>query len=172
MKPFSNTVAMSDPLLDLTMSSCNEGEDSKNRPLTTRQSTPINQRSVSFSPSDHVIKVTHLNDMSEEEVKSKWISTQELAKIRQTCMRLVTLMNLCDKKERGLDQHTLSEKARKEHMRWQLYKAVATIQKYQTKNQVWNPDGLAEICQKYSATCELEAYVVGLRDEVEVYSTI
>jgi hypothetical protein len=77
-----------------------------------------------------------------------------------------------DKKERGLDKHTFSEKARKEHMRKQLYKAVSAIQEYQMEKQVWIPDILAGICQKYSAACELEAHVVGLRDEVEIYFSI
>jgi hypothetical protein len=177
MTPLSetSTIAKSNPILDSTMSSCNDEEDSKNCSLTTRQSTPINnQRSVSFSRHhDHIIEITHLNDLSQEEVESVWISPEESAKSRQTCVRLVTLMDLCqDKKERGLEQHTILAKARKEHMRRPLYKAVSAIQEYQMKHQVWNPDILAGICQKYSATCELEAHVVGLRDEVEVYSSI
>jgi hypothetical protein len=167
MTPLSetSTMASSNPTFDSTMSSCNDEEDSHNCPLTTR--------SVSFSRHAHVIEITHLNDLSQEEVESIWISAQEMAKIRQTCMRLVTMMNLCkDKKERGLEQHTILAKARKEHMRRPLYKAVSAIQEYQMKHQVWNPDILAGICQKYSAACELEAHVVGLRDEVEVYSSI
>lgn len=158
------------------MTSCNDEDDSMNCSLTTRTritstGTARNQRSVSFSLIDDVTEITHLNDMSEEEIESRWISDQELATIRQACMRLVTLMNLChDKKERGLDQHTFSEQARKKHMRRKLYKAVSTIQEYQMNNQVWIPDILSGVCQKYSAACELEAHVVGLRDEVEIYS--
>jgi hypothetical protein len=156
------------------MSSYNDDKDSKECPLTTsRKRRPMNLRSVSFSLTDTVKEIPHLNAMSEEEIESIWISDQEATETRQTCMRLVTLMNLChDKKERGLDQHTFSEKARKDHMRRQLYKAVSAIQEYQMKNQVWIPDILAGICQKYSAACELEAHVVGLRDEVEIYSSI
>ena len=174
MKAVSETIATSDPILEVTMSSCNKYEDSQECPLTTRRKrTLMYQRSVSFSLTDSVKEIPHFNDMSEKEVESIWISDQEATKTRQSCMRQVTLMNLChDKKERGLDQHTSSEKARREHIRRQLYKAVSAIQEYQMKNQVWIPDILAGMCQKYSAACELEAHVVGLRDAVEIYSSI
>jgi hypothetical protein len=172
MKPLSDTMATDDPILELTMSSCNQGhqcndkEDSKKCP-------PINhERSVSFSLHNHVEEIAHLKDMSEEEVESIWISPHELAKIRQTCIRLATLSDLRDdKKERGLEQQTSSEMARKEHIRCRLYKAVSAIQEYQIKNKVSIPDILAGICQKYSAAYELEAHVVGLRDEVQVFSS-
>jgi hypothetical protein len=134
------------------------------------------QRRVSFSKSKEVLDVTHINDLSAEDVTSVWWTTSDYNQIKrmykitvQRMMHGVTFAkddpNFC---ERGLEFRTKAGSQRRHRQKERVRKALATAQDFQYREGFRDPLYIAEMCAEYSRGCCNEARARGLSDRAEV----
>lgn len=132
---------------------------------------------VTFSPTDELQEIPHINDLSDEEVADVWMTREELQAIRRQCATIVKFMDMDSAVKhgvclRGLEQNTPSYVAVQVEIRQQLYDAVYAIQEFQLTTGMVVMDLLAETCQKFSYESVQQAHVVGLNDAMYVQSTL
>lgn len=146
-----------------------------------RYSPPLRRRrkplSVTFSPTDELQEIPHINDLSDEEVASVWMTRDELSGIRRQCATIVKFMDsamdtaakngVCI---RGLEQNTPTYVEMQMGIRGQIYDAVYAIQQFQLTTMVAVPDLIAETCQKLSTESIAQAHAVGINDQLYVES--
>lgn len=155
-------------------STCNDDEGL--RCVSPRQRRRTLAR-VTFSSTDELQEIPHINDLSDEEVKDVWMSREELQTIRRQCATIVKFMDMDSAIRhgvclRGLEQNTPSYVELQVAIRRQLYDAVYAIQQFQDTTGVAVPDLLSETCQKYSRESVIQAQIVGHNDAMFVLSTL
>lgn len=131
--------------------------------------------SVTFSSTDELQEIPHINDLSESEIRDVWMTREELQTIRRQCATIVKFMDMDSASRhgvclRGLEQNTPSYVELQVEIRQQLYDAVFAIQQFQDTTGVAVPELLAETCQKYSAESVIQAQIVGHNDAIFVQS--
>ena len=156
-------------------SNCNNEEGGLTSRVSPRQRRRTLAR-VTFSSTDELQEIPHINDLSDEEVKDVWMSREELQTIRRQCATIVKFMDMDSAIRhgvclRGLEQNTPSYVELQVGIRRQLYDAVYAIQQFQETTGVLVPDLLAETCQKYSKESVIQAQIVGHNDAMFVQST-
>lgn len=132
---------------------------------------------VTFSSTDELQEIPHINDLSEDEIKDVWMTREELQAIRRQCATIVKFMDMDSAIRhgvclRGLEQNTPSYVELQVGIRRQLYDAVYAIQQFQETTGVAVPELLAETCQKYSRESVIQAQIVGHNDAMFVKSTL
>lgn len=145
-------------------------------PCTPRQRRRIATR-VTFSPTDELQEIPHINDISDEEIKDVWMSADELQTIRRQCATIVKFMDMDTAIRhgvclRGLEQNTPSYVAVQTEIRRQLYDAVFAIQQFQYTTGISVHELLVETCQKFSAESVIQAHIVGLNDAISAHSIL
>jgi len=142
------------------------GEDS----TTTKQPSNDNpsKKNIAFADYDLVYEIPHINDMSPEEIHDQWMTAEDLLNIRKSCIGTVKDMNNGEPPEgmflRGLDQHTLKYKERKDEIDRQVYDAVFRIQEFQRMSGVDASDVMANLCTKYSEPSVIAAHTAAISD--------
>jgi hypothetical protein len=123
---------------------------------------------IEFADYDLVFEVPHINDMTEQEIHDQWMTPEELRGIRQGCIGTVRDMNNGEPPEgtflRGLDQHTMKYKARKEEIDRQVYDAVFRIQEFQRTSGIDATEIMANLCTKYSEPSVVAAHTAAISD--------
>lgn len=132
---------------------------------------------VTFSATDELQEIPHINDLSDEEVSSVWMTREELQAIRRQCATIVKFMDMDSAAQhgvclRGLEQNTPNYVAIQVEIRRQLYDAVHAIQDFQYSTGMQLPDMLAESCQKFSHDSVIQAQIVGMNDASYVQSML
>jgi hypothetical protein len=132
---------------------------------------------VTFSPTDELQEIPHINDLSDEEVSDVWMTRTELQAIRRQCATIVKFMDMESAVKhgvclRGLEQNTPSYVAVQVGIRQQLYDALCAIQQFQVTTGMMVADLLSETCQEFSHDSVMQAHMVGLNDALYVQSTL
>jgi hypothetical protein len=127
-----------------------------------------NKRRITFADYDMIFEIPHINDMSSQEIQDQWMSAEDLRNIRKDCIGTVKEMNDGEPPEgvflRGLDQHTMKYKARKEEIDRQVYDAVFRIQEFQRLSGVDASEVMANLCTKYSEPSVVAAHTAAISD--------
>jgi hypothetical protein len=123
---------------------------------------------IEFSDFDLVFEIPHINDMTPEEIHDQWMTSEDLSNIRRGCIGTVRDINNGDPPEgtflRGLDQHTLKYKERKEEIDRRVYDAVFRIQEFQRTSGVDATDVMANLCARYSEPSVVAAHTAAITD--------
>ncbi len=124
---------------------------------------------VRFADYDEVVKIPHINDMTQEEIDDSYMSDDELRAIRHECKALVRMIDAGDEDLgdvclRGLDQHTPEYSRLRKVTQEQVYDAIFGVQSYQVFKGVSAPELMAELCRKCSSPSVADAKMVGISD--------
>jgi hypothetical protein len=135
--------------------------------VTVPTESPEMERRVSFDPMVYVRRTITRNFYTPEEKQASWYTKEENQEILKRCHKQIRMLNhgerLRDKKycARGLESHTqLGCLARQRNKRL-ARESVLTAQAHYGS---CNAEAVAEAGQQATASCQLWAQVVGLRD--------
>ena len=147
--------------------------NSKSNPMRTQRK----YKTVTFSPTDELQEIPHINDLSDEEVSDVWMTRAELQGLRRQCAAIVKFIDMESAVQhgvclRGLEQNTPAYVAVQVTIRSKLYDAVYAIQHFQLTTGTVVTDLLSETCQQLSHDSVLQAQIVGMLDAIDVQSTL
>jgi hypothetical protein len=136
------------------------------------------RRSVLFNPVVKNRRITHLNDISEEEKEATWISPDSYAAIKKRCMVTVKKMmrNQLTQEDlqselhstRGLEGKTRQGAQRRRENKLDAISAVMEEQNLQWGEEVDDQEAITEVYCVYSYPCSQSAHQVGLDDHAAV----
>jgi hypothetical protein len=136
----------------------------KTPPLTL----PKSVRSVGFAPHDEIWEIPHFKDLSEEEVESIWMSSQELKAVRRNCLRLVQKMNfstsLGKDSPRGLENYSKHRVDKIKQIQKAATESVLGLQKFGILKGVRVTTLMGELYSKKACQSQLDAHKRGLED--------
>jgi hypothetical protein len=141
--------------------------DIKTAPLTPSKKSV---RSVGFAPSsDQVYEIPHSSkDLSEEEIKSIWMSRQELKTSRRNCFIIVQKMSfsisLGEDSPRGLENYIKHNKEKIRQIRIAAKESVLGLQEFQHLKGVRVAALVAELYANDAYHSRLDAHARGLED--------
>jgi hypothetical protein len=131
--------------------------------------------SISFNPSVHIKPTIHIDDYSEEEIAASWYCENELKTNNPELMTTLLLManacimpnseRLCS---RGLESFTSKGRAIKKQHRKEARIAVLDEQDYQLKNDIFDPEVIADACLDQTSKSQATATVGGFFDQEAV----
>ena len=146
----------------------NIGLSRKERRSRRLERRKCQKKRVRFSKLDTVFEIPHINDMSDEEIEDCWFGPAEFRSIRVECMDTVKEVDAGKQNEgyflRGLDQHTLRYKERRDEIGHQVYLAVFEVQTYQWRTGIDASDLIAQASQKYSQPAVAAAHMAAISD--------
>ena len=142
--------------------------EERRRRRRERRKNRKNRRRIRFSKLDTAFEIPHINDMTDAEVEDCWFGPEDFRSIRVECMDTVKEVDAGKQQEgyflRGLDQHTLRYKERRDEVGRQVYLAVFEIQTYQWATGVDASDLIAQASQKYSQAAVAAAHMAAISD--------
>jgi hypothetical protein len=145
-------------------------------PLTRRT-----RKSVSWAPTALAYNITHVNDMSEEDIKTVWYEPKEYKASKKDCKKTATLAAmeglLLDSNSpmttsfcaRGLEQIVDKSVGRLRHLRRKNMRyIVLDEQRDQFTTGTYDPESYEELCYEISATAHRQAHMQAMQDYEEV----
>ena len=128
-------------------------------------------KSVAFAEYDEEIDITHVNDLSDEEIAAVWYNSSEYAAMIKNNNMTVFLMNVgADLNEeqghtaRGLEHHTEKGALARFINRRNAYDAVLYEQDLQFMDNVIDWETMADVYLEHSLPCREAAYRRGVND--------
>lgn len=136
------------------------------------------RKRVSFFLQHQIISIPSIKDLSPEEIRSLYLSKEEMGKIHEECWRLVDLMNSGIEYEdqegfskRGLVDLKDDSVERRRRMRDQAYRIVFGVQKFHSSKRrptecMDVTEITANLYQKAAARAQKEAYEAAWFDSI------
>jgi hypothetical protein len=134
-------------------------------------------RSVRFGKYDEVEEITHINDFSQEEVDSLWVSHEEQSAVKRACFSLVNRFNageVMDREEMlGLEIQTKAVADPADRLRRAINYVVFSLQEAeQATSLAVRTSLIADLYEKRCAKSALEARLSALKLTMEVNTEI
>jgi len=143
---------------------------------TTKAMASKRREKISFSLTYNAL---HRNkNYTKEEIQRSWLTTDDLYKIRQSCRRIALKFskeqpppnsNNSNNSEndclRGLEGRTKQGVAKTKKIKWAAKTAVLCEQRLQLLEGIANEKRLADLYYEHTEYPQLEAHMVGLRDQ-------
>jgi len=161
---------------------------SKKEPEDNSSSSSVNvnvnvKKSIRFSKYDEINYIPHINDISQEEIDSSWMSEDDYNTIRSRSLRLVEMIE--DTKRypisadtmivnkhlicvRGLSDMTSQCVYERDLLQRRLQTAVFRIQEQQKEDNIVDPQAIRQVSRKYSKKSTKSARFVGISDGVTI----
>ena len=115
-----------------------------------------------------MFEIPHINDLSDDIVENCWMGPDDFKSIRVDCLSTVKEIDTGKQPEgyflRGLDQHTMKYKERRDEIGRQVYMAVFELQTYQWSTGVDATDLIARASSKYSEPAAIAAHMAAISD--------
>ena len=133
---------------------------------------------VMFHPLVKVHPIIHINEYTEQEITTCWITNEEYNASNKQRSKEVKLLQqgikLRDKKycSRGIESCTRSGSFKKYMARQRAIGCVLTEQSIQNMNGIRDDDMLAHIYHCYTVKCSIDAQETGLRDREAVLAML
>ena len=133
---------------------------------------------VMFHPLVKVHPIIHINEYTEQEITTCWITNEEYNASNKQRSKEVKLLQqgikLRDKKycSRGIESCTRSGSFKKYMARQRAIGCVLTEQSIQNMNGIGDDDMLAHIYHCYTVKCSIDAHETGLRDREAVLAML
>jgi hypothetical protein len=162
------TSVVGQPLRKLFKASSDRSTKSESTAATEQE-----ELHVRFSENIRVRTTIHCNDYTPEELKACWYTGDDNQRIHRQCSKEIRKLNegstLKDKKycSRGLEGYTTVGAATKKRNRRSAVNAVLDEQMIQWEEDIFDEYVIAEIYCITSASCQVRANMVGLRDHRE-----
>jgi hypothetical protein len=142
------------------------------------QQTKKQKKCVSFADYDEIREITHLSEMSSEDIDAMYMSGQEQAACRSSALdELMAALDdgcqLTDEQEaavciRGLENQNLESMQKFREVVEKLYDVVYECQTFEDENGVKVPDEyLAQYLIQISEQCSIQAQLRGMQDAKE-----
>ena len=145
---------------------------------STQSSLVMQTKIVKWSNTCKQIYITHINDMSSDEIESTWYKKQDYRAFRRDCKNNVHILkglqtnstgvDVCG---RGLETSIFPEiEIHRRALKELALKQVLIEQSRNWSDKTYAQEFIAEIYEDICGPCQQEAYRKGLQDEEEVRS--
>jgi len=161
-------------------------KEEENNTNTNRNSNSVNvnvKASVRFAEYDQINYVPHINDISQEELDSRWMNEEEYNSIRERSLRLVEMIEDPKKRYpisadimmvnkhliyiRGLSEMTTQYVYERDVLQRRLQTAIFQLQQQQREDfGVVDPHAIRQVSRTYSNQSYKSARYVGVMDGV------
>lgn len=133
----------------------------------------IKKRTRFALSNNEMFEITHINDMSDEEVVGIWYEKHEYDKIKNDIVPIVKRMMKGERIEetneltiRGLEYRTRKGAIRRQHNKVESITAVLDEQDRQIEADINDPELLRQAYLEISVPCHREANDLGISDEI------
>jgi hypothetical protein len=174
---FALDVVEADDVGSLTMSdvsfpNLSNFKRSQSQLLSASRKHQKKSKSVSFDEYDEVAEILHINEFSKNMIDSLWYSCEEQSDIRKGCLELVVRFNSGEVMDKeimlGLEKQTKAGLAPINKLRRVVNGTVFSLQKFQQRTSLAEPNLIADFYEKMCAKPALEAYISALKLAVEI----
>ena len=138
--------------------------------MKRKEITMQREKSVVFRPDVYIYRTIHINDYTDEEIRSTWYNDREMDNIVSECVEIISSSKRPESPSnclRGLECRTKEGQRRRASTRFCAIDAVLDEQDIQWEKEERNPDKIRSNYMTHTRKCQKKAFRMGLEDEKE-----